>query len=211
MRESAKAHQILIRYLKRNHLSVEVDWTKDPIHGPIVKNLIRDMQWAIEKERIITINDIIMKIKKKLKKEEASKEKEAKKKEVSEGVKTGKVKGGEKTNTPKEEKKEKKAPKTKGTSYDYPKNPDGSEMNSNEKKKYRSTMRSKARKEAKGNSETVIEKGNLKPKAKLASEDKEAKKAAHREKVKELLVKGAKHKHDEKEGKKKKKSHKEED
>ena len=129
-----KAKRELHKYYRENHLDPAKDYSKDPIHGDMVTNLILRLNKERDKlERKFPI----IKIKSNLKfvrvmaknAKEAKASKKEKKVNIAE-VETKKVK---KEKDPKA-KKEKKESTKKPFKYDYPLI-DGREMNSIEKKK----------------------------------------------------------------------------
>lgn len=177
-----KAKNALQKYYRENHLDPAIDYSKDPIHGDMVKNLLLILNKERDKlERKLPLINIKQLNKRRIMKKKANEAKSSKKekKAAINEVKTKKEKKA--ASKEKEAPKEKKAPRT--MKYDYPLI-DGREMNSIEKKKYRMEQR-KLKKDG----------------AKLESKD--SKKAS---KKKEAPVETKK-----KDSKKKKKVHKEED
>ena len=145
-----KAKRALHKYYRENHLDPAKDYSKDPIHGDMVTNLILRLNKERDKlERkfpIIKIKSnlkIVRTMAKNIKEAKASKKEKKAKATVAE-VETKKVK---KEKDPKA-KKEKKESTKKPSKYDYPLI-DGREMNSIEKKKYRMEQRKLKAKEGK--------------------------------------------------------------
>lgn len=147
-----KAKRALQKYYTENHLNPAKDYSKDPIHGDMVTNLIlrlnRERDKLERKYPIIKIKSNLKRLRimtKKVKEAKASKkEKKAAIAEV-ENKKTKK--------TSKKEAPEKKEKTKKPTKYDYPLI-DGREMNSLEKKKYRMEQRKLKAKDGKDTSES---------------------------------------------------------
>lgn len=145
-----KAKRALHKYYRENHLDPAKDYSKDPIHGDTVTNLILRLNKERDKlERKFPIIKIKSNLKfvrtmaKNIKEAKASKKEKKAKATVTE-VETKKSK---KEKEPKA-KKEKKESTKKPSKYDYPLI-DGREMNSIEKKKYRMEQRKLKAKEAK--------------------------------------------------------------
>lgn len=154
-----KAKRALQKYYRENHLNPAKDYSKDPIHGDRVTNLILRLNKERDKlERkfpIIKIKSnlkIVRTMAKNIKEAKASKKEKKAKATVAE-VETKKVK---KEKDPKA-KKEKKESTKKPSKYDYPLI-DGREMNSIEKKKYRMEQRKLKAKEGKEESKPTSKK-----------------------------------------------------
>lgn len=186
-----KAKRALFKYYKDNGLDPSIDFSKDPIHGETVTNLI--LRLNRERDKLLRIlpiwkmKNILTNIRKrnmakKIKEEKKAKAAEESSKKVKKTAKNAEVKEVDK------KPKKGKAP----FKYDYPLI-DGREMTSAEKKKYRMEQRKLQKGDAPKN-----EKKEKKAKAAPASEDKPKKK----------VNKEAKSSKDKK---KKKKAHKEED
>lgn len=132
-----KAKNALQKYYRENHLDPAIDYSKDPIHGDKVKNLLLILNKERDKlERKLPLINIKQLNKRRIMKKKANEAKTSKKekKAAINEVKTKK----EKKAASKEAPKEKKAPRA--MKYDYPLI-DGREMNSIEKKKYRMEQR----------------------------------------------------------------------
>lgn len=186
-----KAKKALFKYYKDNGLDPSIDFSKDPIHGEMVTNLI--LRLNRERDKLLRIlpiwkmKNILTNIRKrnmakKIKEEKKAKAAEESSKKVKKTAKKAEVK--EVDNKPKKG----KAP----LKYDYPLI-DGREMTSAEKKKYRMEQRKLQKGDAPKN-----EKKEKKAKAAPAPEAKPKKKVNKEEKPS-------------KDKKKKKKVHKEED
>lgn len=186
-----KAKRALFKYYKDNGLDPSIDFSKDPIHGETVTNLI--LRLNRERDKLLRIlpiwkmKNILTNIRKrnmakKIKEEKKAKAAEESSKKVKKTAKKAEVKEVDK------KPKKGKAP----FKYDYPLI-DGREMTSAEKKKYRMEQRKLQKGDASKN-----EKKEKKAKAAPSSEDKPKKK----------VNKEAKSSKDKK---KKKKAHKEED
>lgn len=154
-----KAKRALQKYYRENHLNPAKDYSKDPIHGDMVTNLILRLNKERDKlERkfpIIKIKSnlkIVRTMAKNIKEAKASKKEKKAKATVAE-VETKKV---NKEKDPKA-KKEKKESTKKPSKYDYPLI-DGREMNSIEKKKYRMEQRKLKAKEGKEESKSTSNK-----------------------------------------------------
>ena len=173
-----KAKRELHKYYRENHLDPAKDYSKDPIHGDMVTNLILRLNKERDKlERKFPI----IKIKSNLKfvrvmaknAKEAKASKKEKKANIAE-VEAKKVKK-EKDSKAKKEKKE----STKKTSkYDYPLI-DGREMNSIEKKKYRMEQRKLKAKEGKEETKPTskkVKKEEISKKSKKEKTSKDIKK-----------------------------------
>ena len=147
-----KAKRALHKYYRENHLDPAKDYSKDPIHGDMVTNLILRLNKERDKlERkfpIIKIKSnlkIVRTMAKNIKEAKASKKEKKVKATVTEEVET------------KKSKKEKKESTKKPCKYDYPLI-DGREMNSIEKKKYRMEQRKLKAKEGKEESKPTSKK-----------------------------------------------------
>lgn len=135
-----KAKRALQKYYIENHLNPANDYSKDPIHGDIVTNLILRLNKERDKlERKYPIFKIKSSLKRlrimKKKVKEAKASKKEKKAAIAE-VENKKTKKTSKKEAPKEKKEKTKKP----TKYDYPLI-DGREMNPLERKKYRTEQR----------------------------------------------------------------------
>lgn len=186
-----KAKKALFKYYKDNGLDPSIDFSKDPIHGEMVTNLI--LRLNRERDKLLRIlpiwkmKNILTNIRKKnmakkIKEEKKAKAAEESSKKVKKTAKKAEVKEVDK------KPKKGKAP----LKYDYPLI-DGREMTSAEKKKYRMEQRKLQNGDAPKN-----EKKEKKAKAAPAPEAKPKKKVNKEEKPS-------------KDKKKKKKVHKEED
>lgn len=184
-----KAKRALHKYYRENHLDPAKDYSKDPIHGDMVTNLILRLNKERDKlERKFPIIKIKSNLKfvrtmaKNIKEAKASKKEKKAKATVTE-VETKKSK---KEKEPKA-KKEKKESTKKPSKYDYPLI-DGREMNSIEKKKYRMEQRKlKAKegkdesKESKPSKKVKKEETSKKPKKEKTSKDVKKKKVKKEE------------------------------
>lgn len=186
-----KAKRALFKYYKDNGLDPSIDFSKDPIHGEMVTNLI--LRLNRERDKLLRIlpiwkmKNILTNIRKKnmakkIKEEKKAKAAEESSKKVKKTAKKAEVKEVDK------KPKKGKAP----LKYDYPLI-DGREMTSAEKKKYRMEQRKLKNGDAPKN-----EKKEKKAKAAPAPEAKPKKKVNKEEKPS-------------KDKKKKKKVHNEED
>ena len=186
-----KAKKALFKYYKDNGLDPSIDFSKDPIHGEMVTNLI--LRLNRERDKLLRIlpiwkmKNILTNIRKKnmakkIKEEKKAKAAEESSKKVKKTAKKAEVKEVDK------KPKKGKAP----LKYDYPLI-DGREMTSAEKKKYRMEQRKLQKGDAPKN-----EKKEKKAKAAPAPEAKPKKKVNKEEKPS-------------KDKKKMKKVHKEED
>ena len=151
-----KAKRALHKYYRENHLDPAKDYSKDPIHGDMVTNLILRLNKERDKlERKFPIIKIKSNLKlvrtmtKNIKEAKASKKEKKANATVAE-VETKKVK---KEKEPKAKKESTKKP----CKYDYPLI-DGREMNSIEKKKYRMEQRKLKAKEGKEESKPTSKK-----------------------------------------------------
>lgn len=174
-----KAKRALHKYYRENHLDPAKDYSKDPIHGDMVTNLILRLNKERDKlERKFPIIKIKSNLKlvrtmtKNIKEAKASKKEKKAKVTVTE-VETKKSK---KEKEPKAKKESTKKP----CKYDYPLI-DGREMNSIEKKKYRMEQRKLKAKEGKEESKPTSKKvkkeeTSKKPKKEKTSKDVKKKK-----------------------------------
>lgn len=185
-----KAKKALFKYYKDNGLDPSIDFSKDPIHGEMVTNLI--LRLNRERDKLLRIlpiwkmKNILTTIRKRNMAKKIKEEKKAKAAEES----SKKVK---KTAKKAEVKEVEKKPKKKGNTslkYDYPLI-DGREMTSAEKKKYRMEQRKlqkgdapKKEKEKKAKDAPASE-GKSKKKiikeVKASSKDKKKKKKVHKD------------------------------
>ena len=163
-----KAKRALHKYYRENHLDPAKDYSKDPIHGDMVTNLILRLNKERDKlERKFPIIKIKSNLKfvrtmaKNIKEAKASK-KEKKVKATVEEVET------------KKSKKEKKESTKKPCKYDYPLI-DGREMNSIEKKKYRMEQRKLKAKEGNEESKPTSKKVKKEETSKKPKKDKTSK------------------------------------
>ena len=182
-----KAKRALHKYYRENHLDPAKDYSKDPIHGDMVTNLILRLNKERDKlERKFPIIKIKSNLKfvrtmaKNIKEAKASKKEKKAKATVTE-VETKKSK---KEKEPKA-KKEKKESTKKPSKYDYPLI-DGREMNSIEKKKYRMEQPKLKAKEGKDESK---ESKPISKKAKKEETSKKPKKEKTSKDVKKKKIK----------------------
>ena len=185
-----KAKRALFKYYKDNGLDPSIDFSKDPIHGEMVTNLILRLNRERDKLlRIVPIwkmKNILTNIRKRNMAKKIKEEKKAKAAEES----SKKVK---KTAKKAEVKEVEKKPKKKGNTslkYDYPLI-DGREMTSAEKKKYRMEQRKlqkgdapKKEKEKKAKDAPASEgksKKKITKEVKASSKDKKKKKKVHKD------------------------------
>lgn len=183
-----KAKKALFKYYKDNGLDPSIDFSKDPIHGEMVTNLI--LRLNRERDKLLRIlpiwkmKNILTTIRKRNMAKKIKEEKKAKAAEES----SKKVK---KTAKKAEVKEVEKKPKKKGNTslkYDYPLI-DGREMTSAEKKKYRMEQRKlqkgDAPKKEKKAKEAPASEGKSKKKVtkevKASSKDKKKKKKVHKD------------------------------
>ena len=183
-----KAKRALFKYYKDNGLDPSIDFSKDPIHGEMVTNLI--LRLNRERDKLLRIlpiwkmKNILTNIRKRNMAKKIKEEKKAKAAEES----SKKVK---KTAKKAEVKEVEKKPAKKGNTslkYDYPLI-DGREMTSAEKKKYRMEQRKlqkgDAPKKEKKAKDAPASEGKSKKKVtkevKASSKDKKKKKKAHKE------------------------------
>lgn len=174
-----KAKRALHKYYRENHLDPAKDYSKDPIHGDMVTNLILRLNKERDKlERKFPIIKIKSNLKlvrtmtKNIKEAKASK----KEKKVKATVTEVETKKSKKEKEPKAKKESTKKP----CKYDYPLI-DGREMNSIEKKKYRMEQRKLKAKEGKEESKPTSKKvkkeeTSNKPKKEKTSKDVKKKK-----------------------------------
>lgn len=148
-----KAKRALQKYYTENHLNPANDYSKDPLHGDMVTNLI--LRLNRERDKLERRYPII-KIKSNLKRlrimKKKVKEAKASKKEKKAAIAEVENKKTSKNEAPKEKKRKTRKP----TKYDYPLI-DGKEMNSLEKKKYRGEQRKLKAKDGKDTSESKKE------------------------------------------------------
>lgn len=184
-----KAKRALFKYYKDNGLDPSIDFSKDPIHGEMVTNLI--LRLNRERDKLLRIlpiwkmKNILTNIRKrnmakKIKEEKKAKAAEESSKKVKKTAKKAEVKEVEK------KPKKGKAP----FKYDYPLI-DGREMTSAEKKKYRMEQRKlqkgdapKKEKEKKAKDAPASEgksKKKVTKEAKASSKDKKKKKKVHKD------------------------------
>lgn len=185
-----KAKKALFKYYKDNGLDPSIDFSKDPIHGEMVTNLI--LRLNRERDKLLRIlpiwkmKNILTNIRKrnmakKIKEEKKAKAAEESSKKVKKTAKKAEVKEVEKKPT--------KKGKT-SLKYDYPLI-DGREMTSAEKKKYRMEQRKlkkgdAPKKEKKANdtpesSEKSKKKEKVNKEVKSSSKDKKKKKKVHKD------------------------------
>lgn len=135
-----KAKRALQKYYTENYLDPAKDYSKDPIHGDMVTNLIlrlnRERDKLERKYPIIKIKSNLKRLRIMTKKMKEAKASKKEKKAAIAEVENKKTKKVSKKEAPKEKKEKTKKP----TKYDYPLI-DGREMNSLEKKKYRMEQR----------------------------------------------------------------------
>lgn len=181
-----KAKRALFKYYKDNGLDPSIDFSKDPIHGEMVTNLI--LRLNRERDKLLRIlpiwkmKNILTNIRKrnmakKIKEEKKAKAAEESSKKVKKTAKKAEVKEVDKKH------KKGKAP----LKYDYPLI-DGREMTSAEKKKYRMEQRKlqkgdspkNEKKEKKAKAATATE---AKPKKKVNKEEKPSKDKKKKKKV----------------------------
>ena len=184
-----KAKKALFKYYKDNGLDPSIDFSKDPIHGEMVTNLI--LRLNRERDKLLRIlpiwkmKNILTTIRKrnmakKIKEEKKAKAAEESSKKVKKTAKKAEVKEVEK------KPKKGKAP----FKYDYPLI-DGREMTSAEKKKYRMEQRKlqkgdapKKEKEKKAKDAPASEgksKKKITKEVKASSKDKKKKKKVHKD------------------------------
>lgn len=168
-----KAKRALHKYYRENHLDPAKDYSKDPIHGDMVTNLILRLNKERDKlERKFPIIKIKSNLKlvrtmtKNIKEAKASK----KEKKVKATVTEVETKKSKKEKEPKAKKESTKKP----CKYDYPLI-DGREMNSIEKKKYRMEQRKLKAKEGKEESKPTSKKVKKEETSKKTKKDKTSK------------------------------------
>ena len=170
-----KAKRALQKYYTENHLNPAKDYSKDPIHGDMVTNLIlrlnRERDKLERKYPIIKIKSNLKRLRIMTKKVKEAKASKKEKKAAIAEVENKKTKKTSKKEAPKEKKEKTKKP----TKYDYPLI-DGREMNSLEKKKYRMAQRKLKAKDGNDTSESKKEhkekKTSKKPVTKEVSKEK---------------------------------------
>ena len=170
-----KAKRALQKYYTENHLNPAKDYSKDPIHGDMVTNLIlrlnRERDKLERKYPIIKIKSNLKRLRIMTKKVKEAKASKKEKKAAIAEVENKKTKKTSKKEAPKEKKEKTKKP----TKYDYPLI-DGREMNSLEKKKYRMEQRKLKAKDGNDTSESKKEhkdkKTSKKPVTKEVSKEK---------------------------------------
>lgn len=184
-----KAKKALFKYYKDNKLDPSIDFSKDPIHGEMVTNLI--LRLNRERDKLLRIlpiwkmKNILTNIRKrnmakKIKEEKKAKAAEESSKKVKKTAKKAEVKEVEK------KPKKGKAP----LKYDYPLI-DGREMTSAEKKKYRMEQRKlqkgdapkkeKKAKDTPASSEKSKKKEKVNKEVKSSSKDKKKKKKVNKD------------------------------
>ena len=184
-----KAKRALFKYYKDNGLDPSIDFSKDPIHGEMVTNLI--LRLNRERDKLLRIlpiwkmKNILTNIRKrnmakKIKEEKKAKAAEESSKKVKKTAKKAEVKEVDK------KPKKGKAP----FKYDYPLI-DGREMTSAEKKKYRMEQRKlqkgdapkkeKKAKDTPASSEKSKKKEKVNKEVKSSSKDKKKKKKVHKD------------------------------
>ena len=168
-----KAKRALHKYYRENHLDPAKDYSKDPIHGDMVTNLILRLNKERDKlERKFPIIKIKSNLKlvrtmtKNIKEAKASK----KEKKVKATVTEVETKKSKKEKEPKAKKESTKKP----CKYDYPLI-DGREMNSIEKKKYRMEQRKLKAKEGKEESKPTSKKVKKEETSKNTKKEKTSK------------------------------------
>lgn len=185
-----KAKKALFKYYKDNGLDPSIDFSKDPIHGEMVTNLI--LRLNRERDKLLRIlpiwkmKNILTNIRKRNMAKKIKEEKKAKAAEES----SKKVK---KTAKKAEVKEVEKKPAKKGNTslkYDYPLI-DGREMTSAEKKKYRMEQRKlkkgdapkkeKKAKDTPSSSEKSKKKEKVNKEVKSSSKDKKKKKKVNKD------------------------------
>ena len=167
-----KAKRALQKYYTENNLNPAKDYSKDPIHGDMVTNLIlrlnRERDKLERKYPIIKIKSNLKRLRIMTKKVKEAKASKKEKKAAIAEVENKKTKKTSKKEAPKEKKEKTKKP----TKYDYPLI-DGREMNSLEKKKYRMEQRKLKAKDGNDTSGSKKEKKtSKKPVTKEVSKEK---------------------------------------
>ena len=178
-----KAKRALQKYYKENHLDPSKDYSKDPIHGDMVTNLIlrlnRERDKLQRKYPVLKIKSNLKRLRTMTKKvKEAKASKKEKKASIVEAESKKKVKKEAKEKTSKDKKEKTKKP----TKYDYPLI-DGREMNSIEKKKYRMEQR-KLNKTKEDSGEAKESKKKVKKEAKEKTSKTSTKKDVKKKKIK---------------------------
>ena len=170
-----KAKRALQKYYTENNLNPAKDYSKDPIHGDMVTNLIlrlnRERDKLERKYPIIKIKSNLKRLRIMTKKVKEAKASKKEKKAAIAEVENKKTKKTSKKEAPKEKKEKTKKP----TKYDYPLI-DGREMNSLEKKKYRMEQRKLKAGTAPKENKTSAEPKKSKKKDKVAKADVKKKK-----------------------------------
>ena len=170
-----KAKRALQKYYTENNLNPAKDYSKDPIHGDMVTNLIlrlnRERDKLERKYPIIKIKSNLKRLRIMTKKVKEAKASKKEKNAAIAEVENKKTKKTSKKEAPKEKKEKTKKP----TKYDYPLI-DGREMNSLEKKKYRMEQRKLKAKDGNDTSESKNDhkekKTSKKPVTKEVSKEK---------------------------------------
>ena len=170
-----KAKRALQKYYTENNLNPAKDYSKDPIHGDMVTNLILRLNKERDKlERrypILKIKSNLKRLRIMAKKAKEAKASKKEKKAAIAEVENKKTKKTSKKEAPKEKKEKTRRP----TKYDYPLI-DGREMNSLEKKQYRMEQRKLKEKTSKDTSESKKDhkekKTSKKPVTKEVSKEK---------------------------------------
>lgn len=183
-----KAKRALHKYYRENHLDPAKDYSKDPIHGDMVTNLILRLNKERDKlERKFPI----IKIKSNLKfvRTMAKNIKEAKASKKEKKVKATVTEVETKKSKKEKDSKSKKESTKKPSKYDYPLI-DGREMNSIEKKKYRMEQRKLKAKEGKEESK------ESKPTSKKVKKEETSKKVKKEKTSKDVKKKKVKKEED---------------
>lgn len=162
--ESVRAQTKLLRYIKDNNLESAKANLNHPIHGPIIKEYLRIIQYGNNK-----LNELKQEIMK------TRKEKKAKEKLANEV----KVKKGSSKKLKKPVVKVEPSKNRVFTTYDYP-TIDGKELSSDLKKKYRAKIRSlmksqMTKEEATKRATFFIKEESIKPKDNKQKPEKESK------------------------------------
>ena len=169
-----KAKRALHKYYRENHLDPAKDYSKDPIHGDMVTNLILRLNKERDKlERKFPIIKIKSNLKLVRTMTKNIKEAKASKKEKKANVTVTEVET--KKSKKEKEPKAKKESTRKPSKYDYPLI-DGREMNSIEKKKYRMEQRKLKAKEGKEESKPTSKKVKKEETSKKPKKEKTKKK-----------------------------------
>lgn len=176
-----KAKNALQKYYRENHLDPAIDYSKDPIHGDKVKDLLLILNKERDKlERKLPLINIKQLNKRRIMKKKANEAKTSKK-EKKAAINEVKTKKEKKTTSKEKEAPKKKAPRA--MKYDYPLI-DGREMNSIEKKKYRMEQRKLKNGTAKPESNDSTKKKNKEEapvETKKKDSSKKKKKKTHKE------------------------------